>query len=94
MKRDRAVVRIPPRPASRQGPCGRAHSTAAGGPFIPPCLCIFQIPPLSRSHEPSNAAACTHHGRHHRLLGPHSRVPPRLTARAPLNRHYVSYTLF
>ena len=44
MKRDRAVVRIPPRPASRQGPRGRAHTTTAGGPFIPPHPCTFNSP--------------------------------------------------
>ena len=41
-----------------------------------------------------DAVACTHHGRNPRLLGPHSRVPPRLTARAPLSHHYVSRTPF
>ena len=41
-----------------------------------------------------DAAACTHHGRQPRLFGPHSRVPPRLTARPPLRHYCVPCTPF
>ena len=57
MKRDRAVVRIPPRPASRQGPRGRAHTTTAGGPFIPPCPCILRFSPFFSLHAPRHLPA-------------------------------------
>ena len=62
MKRDRAVVRIPPRPASRQGPRGRAHTTTAGGPFIPalaPSILFFLLPPYTETLAgPPHHRAC------------------------------------